>query len=111
MAYNEQTSEPIGSIATRYSRHLDPNVRRMAMSLLTQRPDHKTPKMERLLNELVRVLSGRPGTFDAAIQELALEEVLRNLRRPGPLITIRPRQPTIAEGGNAMAMGLLPRRG
>jgi hypothetical protein len=40
MASNEQTSESIGSIAARYSQHPDPNVRCMAMSLLTQRPDH-----------------------------------------------------------------------
>jgi hypothetical protein len=37
---NEQTGERAGSIAARYMNHEDPNVRTLAGSVLTQRPDH-----------------------------------------------------------------------
>jgi hypothetical protein len=47
----EQTSETIVQLAARYAHHPDPSVRRMAMSLLTQYPDHanrQTPAPPRL---------------------------------------------------------------
>lgn len=36
---NERTSDEVGSIASRLIRHSDPEVRRLAASCLTQRPD------------------------------------------------------------------------
>ena len=38
---NEKTSKRVGKIAAAYMHHPDPNVRALAASALTQRPDHK----------------------------------------------------------------------
>ena len=41
MAYNERSSETLAELAARYMHHDDPNVRRLAASVLTQAPDHE----------------------------------------------------------------------
>jgi hypothetical protein len=80
VAFNEQTSPVLGALAAALGQDPKPNVRRVAMSSLTQVPDHNPPRLQRLLDQLVATFTPEvgPGPHMNAQYEAAIEEALRH---------------------------------